>query len=375
MKLASPDSVRRMLYACHDEQFVVHAMHRARTAGEESYVPEENAPQRGLGKALEALVKEVGRRGKATTATIDADGTLIESNKKEAKWHYDDGRGYQPVVAVWAEADQVLADEFRDGNVPAGKDTLTITKKAFAALPENIKKRRFRGDSAFYNVAQLEWLTREEIEYTISADMTVPLLKTAKAVDESDWKHMETRARDVVHLCETVHIPNDWPKDIPYPRCFLLRLTPTQGQLFETGQGPKYLAVLSNREGVAETLVRWHWDKAGTIEHVHDVVKNELGGGTLPCGRFGANAAYFRIALITYNLLSALKSIALPPDLQDARPKKLRLHIFTIPAFVSTHARRLLAGLVMRVQAGWRRSESAAQARVRLWATPLAAAL
>ena len=47
--------------------------------------------------------------------------------------------------------------------------------------------------------------------------------------------------------------------------------------------------------------------KAGTLEHVHDVVKNELGGGFFPSGRFGANAAWFRFALLTYNVLSAMK--------------------------------------------------------------------
>ncbi len=46
----------------------------------------------------------------------------------------------------------------------------------------------------------------------------------------------------------------------------------------------------------AAKLLRWHWEKAGTIEHVYDVVKNELGGRNLPSGRFGANAAWFCFA-------------------------------------------------------------------------------
>ena len=81
-------------------------------------------------------------------ATVDQDATIIESHKKAALHHYDEGRGYQPMVAVWAEADLVLADEFRDGNVPAKQAPLTCAKLAFAALPENITQRYFRGDSA-----------------------------------------------------------------------------------------------------------------------------------------------------------------------------------------------------------------------------------
>ena len=52
-------------------------------------------------------------------ATIDQDATIIESHKKAAYSHYKGGRGYQPMLALWAEADLVVADEFRDGNVPA----------------------------------------------------------------------------------------------------------------------------------------------------------------------------------------------------------------------------------------------------------------
>ena len=93
----------------------------------------------------------------------------------------------------------------------------------------------------------------------------------------------------------------------------------------------------------AIALVRWHYRKAGCIEVVHDVVENELGGGVLPCAAFGANAAWFRLCLVTYNLLSAMKVLALPPPFEDARPKRLRFAVFNLPARLISHARRLLA--------------------------------
>ncbi|MGO8785782.1 MAG: hypothetical protein ACLQVL_00170 [Terriglobia bacterium] len=46
-------------------------------------------------------------------------------------------RGYQPVLAVWAETGLLLADQFRDGNVPAQMQLLTVAQQAFAALPGN----------------------------------------------------------------------------------------------------------------------------------------------------------------------------------------------------------------------------------------------
>ena len=39
-------------------------------------------------------------------------------------------------------------------------------------------------------------------------------------------------------------------------------------------------------------------NSAGTIEAVHEVVKNELAGGVLPSMYFGANAAWLRVAVL-----------------------------------------------------------------------------
>jgi hypothetical protein len=360
----SPETARKFLYAFHDEKLIEQAK-AALPPDEVAYVPEENRPLSGLGQVVTELVREVAERGQGTVATVDMDATIIESRKREAKWHYDEGRGYQPEVAIWAEQDLILADEFRDGNVPAAKDTLAITKRAFQALPASVTTRRFRGDSACYNTEQLVWLTKQGIEFTISARMGEELRKRCTGLSEGDWRLLEKRHHEEVHISEVVHFTANWPlgEDLVMPRYIVLRFTPIQGQLFEEGVGPKYLAVCTNRKGSADELVRWHWEKAGTVEHVHDVLKNELGAGTLPCGRFGANAAWFRIAVLTYNLLSALKSIALPPDLHDARPKRLRFQIFTLPATVSQHARALWAKLTDRLSRGM----DVFKGRHRLW--------
>ena len=269
------------------------------------------------------------------------------------------GRGYQPVIAVWAEQDLVVADEFRDGNVPAGKDTLPLLKRAFGALPESIVKRRLRADSALYNLKTLRWLVDEGIGYTISADMSAPLRDACVALTEEKWVPLESRENEYVHVAEVDWCPGDWANKRPRPRYLGIRFSPRQGSLFE-GAGPKYLAIVTHREGDPAHLVRWHWEKAGTVEHVHDVLKHELGAGTFPCGRFGANAAWYRIALLTYNALSPLRSVALPPILQDARPKRLRFHVFVQPAEIISHARTLIA----RVRKRWHQCLGLSQLRL-----------
>jgi hypothetical protein len=56
-----------------------------------------------------------------------------------------------------AEMNVVLADEFRDGNVPAMMDPLDVAKRSFAALPETVTTYYFRGDSACHECNLVDW--------------------------------------------------------------------------------------------------------------------------------------------------------------------------------------------------------------------------
>ena len=94
---------------------------------------------------------------------------------------------------------------------------------------------------------------------------------------------------------------------------------------------------------------------------MHDVIKNEL-GGTPPCGRFGANAAWFRFAALTFNVLSALKQLALPPSMEVARPKKLRFSLFSLAARLTSHA----GSLVMKIGRAAEQLADLVSSRVRL---------
>jgi hypothetical protein len=69
-----------------------------------------------------------------------------------------------------------------------------------------------------------------------------------------------------------------------------------------------------------------------------------------PCGRFGANAAWFRLSLLTYNVLSAMKSLALPSDLSNARPKRLRFSLFTIAGRIISSGGKLILRIAAEIE-------------------------
>ena len=355
----SPDAARNFLLAFHDEKLLKAAQEAAEGAGERSYVPEENVALRGLGGINAELVRRIADPELGTSATLDHDATVIDSHKQEAKAHYKGGRGYQPVAVLWAEQDMVVADELRDGNVPAGKDNLRLIQRAFQSLPEWVRERNLRSDSACYEEKVLKWLANPEREeglcghigFTISADMSKELHVSCHAVLDSKslmepdapfWQMLDdTRGNETAEWSEVEFSPGDWPKSAEPLRYLVIRFLKRQGGLFATGEPYKYLAIVTNREGRGDQIIRWHWQKAGTIEHLHDETKNSLGAGVMPCAEFGANAAWYRLNMLTYNVLVALKRRVLPPQQQTVKAKRLRFLVFDLAARITSHARTL----------------------------------
>ena len=355
--LPGADALRTFLYEFHTEELIAEAR-AGRKKDQVAYVPGENQALQELAAVNEAFVHRVSRLSTCTKATLDHDATILESHKREAQPHYKGGRGYQPAVVYWAEQDLVVADEFRDGNVPAGMDNLRLIQRAFRSLPSTVRECYFRADSACYEESVLRWLAdpdrkggpKGEIGFTISADMTVELRAVCLGVPETSWQLVEERAGETVHCAEVEFTPGNWSKQAKPLRYLAVRFTARQGELFGDGRRVKYLAVVTNREGEAVDLLRWHWQKAGTIEHVHDVTKNELGARVPPCGRFGANAAWYRVSMLTYNVLSAMKSLALPGELGSARPKRLRFLLFSIAGRIISTGGRLVLRIAEEVE-------------------------
>ncbi len=369
-EVPSPDALRRFLYEFYDEELIEGARQQ-RAPGPVAYIPGENAALRGLAQVNVQLLDRVAAQGRSSTATLDHDATIQESHKQEALAHYKGGRGYQPVVIYWAEQDLVVADEYRDGNVPAGMENLRLIQRGFASLPATVTEYGFRSDSACYEEEVLQWLANPQrqqgphgkVSFTISADMSPELRAVCEGVGEQRWVLVEERAAESVHWADVEFTPGDWPKDAQPLRYVAVRIRKQPGVLFAAGYDTKYLAVVSNRgELSGEQLLQWHWAKAGTIEHVHDVTKNELGAAVPPCGRFGANAAWYRLSLLAYNILSAMKSLVLPAPLSAARPKRLRFVLFTIAGRLISHANKL----VLRISQAAERVAGLLEARRRL---------
>ena len=339
-ELPSVTAGREFLERFHDQKL---EKLRPEREVQKSFIFPSSGPVAALQEVQSGLVRRIAKlyekQGQGQrVATVDQDATIIESHKQAAYYHYEEGRGYQPMVAVWAEADLVLADEFRDGNVPAKQDPLTCAQLAFAALPETIRQRFFRGDSACHENDLLEWLKHPDRErepggrivFAVSAVMSEALAEALRKVRDADWTTFGDEEGDgtLRQWAEVDFVPGDKSehKDSQPLRYVGLRLLKPQGVLFKDGTDRHFHAVITNeKQRDGGRLLEWHREKAGTVEHTHDEVKNELGGGHVPSQRFGVNSAWFKIALLTYNIVSAIKGLCLEAEERTARLKKFRL--------------------------------------------------
>src|SRR5665647_546989 len=105
----------------------------------------------------------------------------------------------------------VLADEFRDGNVPAMMSPLTAAKQAYAALPETVTEYYYRGDSASHESHLINWLRNEKREdgprgfigFAISARMSDALHQAILKVSEAAWQaYGNADAREIRECAE-----------------------------------------------------------------------------------------------------------------------------------------------------------------------------
>ena len=355
-QMPGSEAARKFLYRFHEDALIEQAQQEL-AVDQVSYIPEESVPLRALAQVNQDVVRELGRRcPDQKIATVDLDSTIIESWKKQAKRTYEGTSGYQPMLALWAEMNVVLADEFRDGNVPARQQPPRVAQRAFAALPETISERYFRGDSACEEEALLTWLRNEQradgpqglIGFAVSARMNPALREEILATPEERWQPYGEDSQVIKECAQVDYFPeetvgNRYREPL---RCVAIRIRKKQGDLFEGATAVKRFAVRTNPwDWKPVRLLQRHREKAGSIEAAHGVIKNELAGGVPPCGRFGANAAWLRFAVLTFNVLTALKRLALPAELIAARPKRLRFLIFNTPGKLVRHARQVMLRL------------------------------
>ncbi len=353
-QLPAASTARQWLDLFHDEALLQDRPMQG------SFIPMESARLSALSAVRQRVTHGyVAAVKPANDVTLDVDAHLVESSKSTAFRTYEGFRGYQPLLVTWAETRLIVADQFRDGNVPASKGIKELVDEAYDSLPhrEGGWQVQVRSDSAAYEQAVLDHWHSRGWRFAVSADMSQQLRAEIAKLSSDEWHFWaEERGGVIREWAEVPFVPSrisEHRDSQPY-RYVAIRIRHTQGTLFADGNEVKHFAVVSNDwETGGQELLEWHRGKAGTVEHSHLVLKDELAAGVYPSAKFGANAAWLRLQVLTHNLLELLKATALDQEYRNARPKRLRFAIFTQVGSVVRHARkqimRMMSEIVMKI--------------------------
>ena len=302
-----------------------------RRQGEQGVAGLEQVNRELIQDALEQEGEEV---------TLDVDATEIEAEKQEAQWTYHHVQGYMPLVGYVNGI--CVGYEFREGNASPGAGILPFAQKCEAALPEG-KRIYFRSDSAAYQAEVINHYSQPGRTFTITADLDAAVRREIKNLPESAWQPYRT-AEGVAtdrEIAETVHTMNGTKQAF---RLIVLRWRNPQPDLF-AAERYGYHAVATNREeGAAEVI--WKHNGRGNSENWHKELKVGVGMEQMPCGQFQANALYFAIGVLAYNLAQLLKRRVLPASYGTATLATLRWKVYRLAGKLVRHAR----GLILQIK-------------------------
>jgi len=337
----APETARQWLDKFHDEEL----MKKRPLQG--AFIPPESARLVGLKEPNRQVIwTYVDKVKPGWQVTFDVDAQLVETAKADARYCYEGYRALQPMEVEWAETGLVLADELREGNVHAGRGIKEIVDEAYIMLPPRQWQVKVRSDSAAYQQDVLDHWQERGWHFVVSADMSPGLRQEIEALPKGAWKVWKTEKRGRIReWAEVPYVPTrqyERRYSLPY-RYLAVRIRRQQGELFGDGVKVRHFAVVTNIWDMGgQELLEWQRGKAGTIEHIHHILDNELAAGVYPSAKHGANAAWLRLQVLTHNLLQLLKAVALPKEYATARPKRLRFAIFTQFGRVISHAGQIL---------------------------------
>jgi hypothetical protein len=294
----------------------------------------------GMEIVNKAVTRKIIRKDKRKTYTLIVDPTIIEAEKKDAFMTYLGVKGYRPVIAVLKELDIVIAYKFKEGNDNGGR--LDIIKKAYDMMPEDKKITKVLLDSEYYTNEVMEYLTEKGVLWAIAADKDRAVKTEIEAIQEAEWKPFTTRDSSQTdrEIAETIHTTNKGKEAF---RMIVLRWKDKQAEIFKDTY--KYHCIATNMIEANKEETVWQYNERAYIESHIKEIKTGFSMEQMPSGDFSANALYFGIGIMTYNLFIAQKYFTMPAEWASKTIKSIRWLLVEAVGRVIERSRRIILKL------------------------------
>ena len=283
---------------------------------------------------------------------MDIDATVIESNKRRAKFTYKKHRGYTPMIGHIGETGQVVAVEFREGNESANKRNLEFIQRCQSALPDGVSVSHVRIDAAGYQAAVINHAMDNDMGFAIRAKMDGTVKETISGIQNCDWQPLVYRdgsESDTEQVARTVHVMTKTPQafTLVVQRKRIDDDDNSQLDIFINSDDETvvrgrfiYRAIATNLDELSDSaLVHWYNQRGEASENRLKELRSDFAAARLPCGDFDANAAWLMLSCIAYNLF-ALMRMVLPHGWSTARAPRVRLRLYDVAGQIVRHARQ-----------------------------------
>ena len=303
---------------------------------------------KGLGEVRDKINGRILKRDGIKEYTLDADATEIVGEKADALFTYNGNKGYMPMVGYLYETAVCLYDEFREGNVAPAFGQKEFYLQCKQRMPWGKKIGYYRADSASYQADLFNQLEEDGVKYAITVDQDKAVKSAIALIPSGDWE--EPVRGCGYELAETVHCMNGTKKAF---RLVVKREIRRQRDLFEGKEGQYfYHAVATNwleEEKNTREVLEWH-NQRGQAENFNKEVKNGIGMERMPCGQSYANAVFFRIGVIAYNLFIGFKRLSCPESWMQQTITTFRWKMVQIAGRIVKHAGKTVLKLMIDLE-------------------------
>jgi Transposase DDE domain group 1 len=295
----------------------------------------------GLGAVRDVLSQRLLRRDERSDYTLDVDALQVEGEKHDARFTYLGKKGYMPMLGYLFEPGICLLDEFREGNESPGAGHVAFYLDCAQRMPESKRIARFRADSASYQAELINELEGDGVQWTITADQDKAVRRLVTSIPEAAWQEAFPGAG--YELAETVH---SMEKTKGSFRLVVKREERRQQNLFEEKYFHYAVATNLPEEKSALDVLLWH-NQRGQAENYHKELKAGFGQDQMPCGQSFANAVYFRIGVIAYNLFLGFRRLACPSSWGRHTIATVRWKLIRIAGRIVHHAGQVVLKLLV----------------------------
>ena len=299
---------------------------------------------RGLDRVEEKINERILRRDGVKEYTLDADAMEIIGDKADALFTYHGDKGYMPMVGYLYETPVCIYDEFREGNVAPAFGQKGFYLECKRRMPLGKRIGFYRADSASYQAELFNQLEADRVKYGVTADQDKAVKSLIASIKVDQWK--EPVRGCGYELAEAVHCMEKTKQAF---RLVIKREVRRQGELFEAKESPYFYHVVATNwleeEKSSQEVLEWH-NQRGQAENFNKELKIGMGMERMPCGQTYANAVYFRIGVLAYNLFVGFKRLSCPESWMKQTICTLRWKMVQVAGRIVKHAGQVVLKLM-----------------------------